>query len=222
MTKQPIRIFIADSNGLMRDALRLDLEKDAGIKVVGAASTFDEMARSAASSNPDVVVTSVAGSKPKEMSCFEAIGHVRQLSPATKFIIFTAFPPSVYLEQALAARVDGCVTKGPSSVFLADAIRDVVRGRLYFDLAVSRWLEPTDDYVRMKAEPTRIPSSLTPEEAKLLGVLSARRDPGTSRHFADVPPLEIDARITALLDKLGFHELDRLREYANREWCVDW
>lgn len=121
---EPIRILIADDHEVVRQGLRLFLDLQDGLQVVGEARDGAEAAVLAETAEPDVVVMDM--SMPN-VDGVEATRLVRDARPAAKVLVLSSFVDERVI-PALRAGADGYLTKDSGAEQLAEAVRAVHRG----------------------------------------------------------------------------------------------
>jgi DNA-binding NarL/FixJ family response regulator len=121
---EPIRVLIADDHEIVRQGLRLFLDLQDGLTVVGEARDGAEAAVLAESGEPDVVVMDL--SMPN-VDGVEATRLVREAWPQAKVLVLSSFVDERVI-PALRAGADGYLTKDSGAEQLADAVRAVHRG----------------------------------------------------------------------------------------------
>jgi len=124
-TKAPLRLLIADDNGLFAHALNALLEAEDSIIVVGHAVDGEEAARLASELKPDVVLMDL--SMPR-LDGFDATRRIRDESPETAVVVVTGSGDTADAERAEAAGAVGYVTKDRILGELVDAIRSAAPG----------------------------------------------------------------------------------------------
>jgi DNA-binding NarL/FixJ family response regulator len=124
-TKTPLRLLIADDNGLFAQALNALLEAEDSIVVVGHAVDGEEAARLASELKPDVVLMDL--SMPR-LDGFDATRRIRDVSPETAVVVVTGSGDTADAERAEAAGAVGYVTKDRILGELVDAIRSAAPG----------------------------------------------------------------------------------------------
>ena len=144
----PIRVLIADDHEVVRQGLRLFLDLQDGLTVVGEASDGAEAAVLAETGEPDVVVMDL--SMPN-VDGIEATRLVREIRPQAKVLIVSSFVDERVI-PALRAGADGYLTKEAGAEQLADAVRSVHRGEAVFCPEVSRRM--AREIVRSSDRPT--------------------------------------------------------------------
>jgi DNA-binding NarL/FixJ family response regulator len=143
-----IRVLIADDHEVVRRGLRLFLDLQDGLEVVGEASDGAEAAALAETGEPDVVVMDL--SMPN-VDGIEATRLVREARPGAKVLVLSSFVDERVI-PALRAGADGYLTKDSGAQELADAIRSVHRGNPVFCPEAVRRV--TRELVRASARPT--------------------------------------------------------------------
>lgn len=124
---EPIRVLIVDDHVLFTDALRLLLERDERIQVVGTAATGPEAIERALALQADVVVMDV--SMPG-MDGLEATRRLRSLAPVTRVIVLTGTADDRIGDRAIEAGASACLTKGALDGELISSIRTIADARL--------------------------------------------------------------------------------------------
>ncbi|GII98132.1 LuxR family two component transcriptional regulator [Sediminihabitans luteus] len=121
----PIRLLIADDQGLVRGALAalLDLEPD--LEVVAQAASGSAVVAAARANRCDVALLDV---EMPGMDGIEAAAALRAEVPTCRALIVTTFGRPGYLRRALDAGASGFVVKDTPAEQLADAVRRVHAG----------------------------------------------------------------------------------------------
>jgi DNA-binding NarL/FixJ family response regulator len=144
----PIRVLVADDHEVVRGGLRLFLDLQDGLEVVGEAENGAAAARLVESAEPDVVVMDL--SMPG-VDGIEATRLVRQARPGVRVLILSSFVDERVI-PALRAGADGYLTKDSGAEQLAEAIRAVHRGDPVFCQEAVRRV--TRELVRTTSRPT--------------------------------------------------------------------
>src|SRR5215510_8311327 len=95
-----IHVLLADDHGVVRDGLRLLLEANRDIQVVGAASTGLEVLRQAQQLQPDIIVMDIA---MPDLNGLEATLEVRNLYPSVQVVILSMHSTTEHVFRALQA-----------------------------------------------------------------------------------------------------------------------
>jgi DNA-binding NarL/FixJ family response regulator len=116
-----IRVFICDDAPHFRDMLRLALESEPDLEVVGEAEDGSEIA-AIASAAPDVVLLDV--SMPGRGG-LEVVGEVRALAPAARVVVLSSFSAEEKGAAALAEGADRYLDKRESFARIREVVREV-------------------------------------------------------------------------------------------------
>lgn len=143
----PIRIVIADDHIVLRRGLRVLLELEPDLEVVGEASDGAEAIGLAESEQPDIMLLDLT---MPTLRGVDAIPEIRQVSRNTKILVLTMHPDMTYLRQVFRLGARGYVVKSAADAELVNAIRCVSRGEQYIEPslageALSDLLEPPPD-----------------------------------------------------------------------------
>jgi two-component system, NarL family, response regulator NreC len=129
-----LRVLLADDHEMMRDGLKLLVNRQADMETVGEAGDGRAAIRLAQELKPDVVVMDI--SMP-EMNGLKATEMLKKLCPGIKVLTLTRHADDAYLRQLLGAGASGYLLKQSASGELARAIRAVAAGDSYLDPAVT-------------------------------------------------------------------------------------
>jgi two-component system response regulator NreC len=125
---KPIRVLIVDDHAVVRSGLRLLLEKEPDIIVVGEASTGEEAFQSAISLDPDVILMDIT---LPDMTGLEATRRIHICNSEIKIIALTMHKEDVYLLNFLEAGGVGYVHKSSVDRDVMKAIRCVMKDDIF-------------------------------------------------------------------------------------------
>src|ERR687892_1850554 len=120
-----IRVLIVDDDVSTRMLLRFTMEAEGIFEVIGEAGDGSEAIAMTRSEQPDAVVIDLA---MPVMGGLEAIPMIRNLSPATKVVVFTASDSTDVFDKALHAGAHVCLGKGTSLTEVAHVIQSLGAG----------------------------------------------------------------------------------------------
>ena len=145
----PVRIVVADDQDLLRGSLRMLMDSDPGLTVVGEARTGHEAVDLVVRTRPDLVLMDV------RMPGLDGLAATRQIcarTTATRVVVLTMFDLDEYVYGALRAGASGFLLKNTAPEELLRAVRVVadgqallapeVTGRLIAEVVRSREPEP--------------------------------------------------------------------------------
>lgn len=132
-----IRVLLADDQAMVRAGLRLILEAEDDLEVVGEAEHGDAAVRLVQQEAPDVVLMDV---RMPVMDGLEATRRIVEEAPDTRVIVLTTFDVDEYVYGALRAGASGFLLKDAGGDKLVEAIRVVAAGEALLAPAVTRRL----------------------------------------------------------------------------------
>jgi DNA-binding NarL/FixJ family response regulator len=130
-----LRVFLAENHTTVREGLRLIVDAQPDMEVVGEATDGTTVLAQARELEPDVVVMDL--SMP-QLSGLQATEQLRREAGDIKVLVLTRHREAGYLRQALRAGASGYVLKQSRSSELLKAIRAVAEGDTYLDSAIAR------------------------------------------------------------------------------------
>lgn len=122
------RILLADDHSVLRSGLRLLLESQPDIQVVGEASTGFEALAVAEKLQPDLILLDL--SMPG-LGGLDVLPRLKEILPRVKILILTMHEDSQYLKQAIQRGASGYILKKAADVELISAIETVMDGEMY-------------------------------------------------------------------------------------------
>ena len=131
----PIRVVVAEDQGMVLGALVALLEIETDIEVVGRASNGREALEVCLKVRPDVLLTDI---EMPGATGLELGASVRKALPKTRVLILTTFARPGYLRRALDAGASGYLLKDSPAEKLGDAVRRVHAGLRVIDPELAR------------------------------------------------------------------------------------
>jgi DNA-binding NarL/FixJ family response regulator len=125
-----IRVVLCDDHAMVRSGLRLLLDAEPGIRVVGEASTAEEVVEEARLLTPDVVVLDVI---LRGRSGLDALPDLVAAAPAARVLMLSMQDDPTYVRAAFAAGAAGYLPQEAPGAELVEAIREVAGGRSFVD-----------------------------------------------------------------------------------------
>jgi DNA-binding NarL/FixJ family response regulator len=129
-----LRIVLADDHETVREGLRMIVNSQDDMEVVGEANNGRAAVQIAQELNPDVVVMDV--SMP-ELNGLKATAKLKKLCPDIKIVALTRHTDDGYLKELLRNGASGYVLKQSVSGELLNAVRAVVEGKNYLDPSIT-------------------------------------------------------------------------------------
>lgn len=206
------KVLLADDHAILRDGLRMVLEAQPGLTVVGEAEDGRQALEMVERLHPDVVVMDIA---MPNMNGAEATRQITRRFPQTRVLILTMHENPQYLAQIVNAGAVGCVLKRSAGTELVTAVRAAARGESYFSPTLATMM--LDVYrMQLAAKGEDELSMLTEREREVLQLIAEGK---TNQEIAEQLVLSIKTVQTHrmhLMDKLGVHDRTELVKYAIR------
>ena len=197
----PIRVLLIEDHRLVREGLRLLLEREPGLSVAGEAADGEAglrlAARLAHEGAVDVVVSDIG---LPGIDGLEVVRRVKALAPALPVVLLTMHEGDEYLRGMAEAGADGYVLKQHTGQDLCAAIRAVARGEPGLAPAVAGRL------LRLlrQGEPRgRATDALSGREREVLGLLAAGLSSKEVARQLGLSPKTVENHRARMLEKLG-------------------
>ena len=133
LTKNTIRVVVADDQTVIREALAMMLDLEDDIDVVAAAENGQVALERVLALRPHVLLTDL---RMPVMDGAAATAQVAEQSPETAVIVLTTFDDEASILSALQAGARGYLTKDAGRAEIAAAIRAAAAGQSVLDRAV--------------------------------------------------------------------------------------
>jgi DNA-binding NarL/FixJ family response regulator len=208
-----MRVLIADDHGIVRSGLRLLLEREGDIEVVGEASDGAEARAMAIRERPDLAILDV---KMPKLTGLQATREIREQAPEVSVLILSMHDDERYLFEALKAGASGYVLKRQADQDLIDAIRAVERGEPFLTPEAQRTL--IRDVLERGAERSQ---ELTPREEEVVKLVAEAH---TNKEIAEILHLAektVENHRANAMRKLGMRDRVELVRYAIRQGLIE-
>jgi DNA-binding NarL/FixJ family response regulator len=129
-----IQVLIVDDHAVLRAGLRMLLDAESDIEVIGEAQNGATAIQMVEDNPPDVVVLDI--SMPG-LSGSDAIGLILKSCPTTKVLILTMHSDVIYVRQMFQRGAKGYVLKSAADTELITAIRKVQEGGVYIESSLA-------------------------------------------------------------------------------------
>ena len=207
-----IRIVLADDHNILREGLRLLIEKQADMEVVGEAENGRTAVELAHKLKPDIVVMDI--SMP-DLNGIEATRQIVGRIEGVKVVALSMHSGREYVMDMLQAGVSGYILKESCPEDLARAIHLVAAGKTYLDpeiaeVAIETAVNPRSDADRPRAE------ELTNREREVLQLLAEGKTTKQIAALLFVSTKTIDTHRRQIMKKLNLDSLPELTKYAIR------
>jgi two-component system, NarL family, response regulator NreC len=208
-----IRVLIADDHAVLRAGLRLLIEAQSDMRVVGEAADGSETVSRARDLGPDVVLLDLSMPGPPGTSTIERLVG---LDPIPRILVLTMHDHPAYLQAALQAGASGYIVKRAADVALLQAIRIVHRGGSFVNLTRPGEAAPTQDVRRVPRDSPAAgqPRLLSRREMEVLRLLAQGHTNQEAADRLSISIKTVETHRKRLSDKLGLKSRSELFRFA--------
>ena len=209
--KLVITVFLADDHAVVRDGLRVLLEAQPDISVIGDAANGRAAVHLVAQLCPDVVIMDIA---MPDLNGIEAARKISEVCPSTQVIILSMHSTTEHIFRALQAGARGYLLKESAGIEVVNAVRAVHGGHRYLSQKISDWL--IDDYVRQRqAAGAKGPlARLSPREREVVQLVVEGKSNAEIAGILSLSLKTVETYRSRLMRKLGISDLPSLVKFA--------
>lgn len=204
----PTRVFLIDDHAVLRHGLRLLLDAQRDLTVVGESGTGHGAAEAIArAGGADVVVLDV--SLP-DATGPDIASELRAAIPSAKIVALTRHAEKAYVQQMLLHGANAYVLKQTASDVLLEAIRAVVRGKTYLDPGVADKMAPAAYSETRDLHP----DDLTPREREVLTMVARGHTNKEIASVLEIAVKTVESHKTNAMQKLEIRSRAELVRFA--------
>jgi len=209
---QKIRVVVADDHAILRAGLRMLINAQADMTVVGEAQDGIEAVEAVQRTTPDIAILDVTMPKSGGL---DAIHEIVTKSRSTRILLLTMHEEPAYLRTALSAGASGYVLKKSVDADLLTAIRAVHKGRTYVDSELAEVL--VRDAISPDASDRAGSAARSLLSDRELQVLKLVAEGFSSREVAEqifVSTKTVETYRSRFAEKLGLKSRAQIVQYA--------
>ncbi|MBV9689864.1 MAG: response regulator transcription factor [Ktedonobacteraceae bacterium] len=213
-----IHILLADDHTILRAGLKMMLNAQPDMEVVGEAHDGRQAIQEAYRLQPDVILMDIT---MPDINGIEATRQIKKLLPDIKVLILTMHEHDEYVFQALRAGASGYMLKEAADTELISALHIIQSGQFFLSPTAQSVM--VGDYLQRvrTGEEKDSYSCLTEREREILKLVA---EGYTNNQIAErliISPKTVDTHRTHIMDKLNLHSRAELVKYAMRRGLLE-
>jgi DNA-binding NarL/FixJ family response regulator len=214
-----ITVLLADDHLLVREGLRMLLELEKDLQIVGEAEDGRQAVALVKKLRPAVVLMDIA---MPLLNGLEATRQIRKDFPDTKVVILSAHGHAAFVKQVTELGAAGFLLKHTSSAVLATAIREVQKGNTFFSPAIARHIQGRDQKSMDPGKQFQKKSNhLSSREVEVLQLIAEGHPNKQVAAELGVSFKTVDKHRQHLMGKLNIHDAAGLTRYAIAEGIIE-
>jgi len=212
-----VRILIADDHEILRNGMRVLLEREPGWIVCGQATTGHDVVAMAIELKPDVILLDI--SMPG-MNGLEAARQIRRSVP-TPIVFVSLHDAPEFEREAISAGASGFVSTADSAGKLIEAVRTVLARETFFSSQVGATMQAGTMQAGKTRGKKRAAGTLTAREREVLHLLA---EGYTNKQVAarlGITTKTAETHRARIISKLELHSVSGLVRYAIRHKIIE-
>jgi len=208
-----IRILLADDHRITRQGLRLLLEKQDDMVVVGEAEDGWTALALVRELSPDMVIMDVT---MPDLNGMQATRRIQTEMPDVKVIALSMHSDTLFVAEMLRSGASGYLLKDCAFDELERAIRTVIAGKTYLSPSISTVL--VEDYLHRLSQPSlSAVDGLTDREREVLQLLAEGKSTKQIALKLHISAKTVETHRRQIMEKLNMHSVAELTKYAIRK-----
>jgi DNA-binding NarL/FixJ family response regulator len=205
---QPIRALVVDDHDVVREGLRVILERGGEVKVVGSACDGEQAVFAAQTLKPDMTIMDLV---LPVLNGIDTTRRVLREFPRTYIIVVSACQAPEHVRNALRAGAHGYVLKASASAELRGAVCTVTRGRHYVSRAITALFS---DGVLVTSHPESLLDRLSKREQEVLRYIVAGLSSAAIAPLLALSRKTVETYRARMMLKLGVSNRSQLIQLA--------
>ena len=203
-----ISVFLADDHRVLRDGLRVLLESQNDIQVIGEAENGNEAIKGITSQKPNVVVMDIT---MPELNGIDAAQVIHETIPETGIVILSIHSDLEHIFRALQAGAQGYILKESAGSEVISAVRAVYLGRRYLSPSIRETLTEAYMQNRQFESPLEL---LSLREREVLQLTVEGHSSAAIAEKLKLSSKTVETYRSRLMGKIGMRDLTELVRFA--------
>ncbi len=200
-----MKLILADDDTLIADSLRIFIEMDKDIEVLGTAGNGHEVIELCKKEVPDVILMDV---RMPQMNGVEATRIIKTKWPTIHIVMLTTFNESDLIKEALSAGAEGYLLKSTPADGIVERIKAIGKGAVVLDIGAFENIYASSFNLNMKDK-----GLLTQRETEILFLVAQGH---SNKEIADIIHLSegtVRNFISTILNKLELRDRTQMAVY---------
>jgi len=215
-----IKLLLADDHAVVRSGLRMLLEAQPDMEIIGEAENGRETIEKVRTLQPDVVLMDI---EMPGMNGIEATRQIKENMPKTAVLALTMYEDDQYFFEMLKAGAAGYIPKRAAPDALVNAIHTVQRGEVFLYPSMAAYL--VEDYLQRDGAPEEDgdmdQADLTAREKEVLVLIAQGLTNGEISDKLTISVKTVDRHRENMMRKLNVHNRIDLVKYALKKGLID-
>lgn len=216
---EKIRVLLVDDHTVVRQGLRVLLEAEQDMAVVGEADTGRQAVQLTKKLMPDVVVMDIA---MPMLNGLEATRQIIKECPGAKVLVLSSYSDDEYVHQLTEAGAAGYLLKQTAAADLIKAVREARKGNAFFSPAISKRLLEHYREAFLKGIPVRKRTDLlTSRESEVLQLIAEGKPNKQIASELCISIKTVEKHRQQVMNKLNIHDVAGLTRYAISKGIIE-
>ena len=213
-----IRLMLVDDHAVVRSGLRMLLEGEPDMEIVGEADNGSEAVSLVQTLKPDVILMDIT---LPDISGIEATSQIKENWPQTAVVALTIHEDEEYFFRMLEAGASGYVPKRAAPQELITAIRTAAEGEVYLYPSLAKLL--VKDHLRQERSTKKatVDNGITQREQEVLLHLAEGASNVEIGEALHISPKTVARHRENIMRKLNLHSRTELVKYAIRKGIIE-
>ena len=214
-----IKLLLADDHAVVRSGLRMLLEAQPDMEIIGEAENGRETIDKVLAFQPDIVLMDI---EMPGMNGIEATRKIKEESPETAVLALTMYEDDQYFFEMLKAGAAGYIPKRAAPDALVNAIRTVKKGEVFLYPSMAAYL--VEDYLQRDEAPEEDEADvvdLTTREREVLVLIAEGLSNGEISEKLVISIKTVDRHRENIMRKLNIHNRIDLVKFALKKGMID-
>lgn len=202
-----MKILIVDDDTLVRDGLKILIETEEDLEVIGVASNGKEAFEICKSHTPDIVLMDV---RMPLIDGIQGTKMIKEKFPNVKVLMLTTFKDEDYILQAIKNGAEGYLLKNQSADVIIDSLRTLDKGTFVCEKGIMDVFKSMIEKRPYKQKDSLDNYNLSPREKEILELIAKGLSNKEIGEILFIGSGTVRNYITAILDKLELRDRTQL------------